>query len=113
MARDYVDIGSVPAAEDCEVQGPNYDVRKAKFECNTFIHQLRRMFGDEPEGARLKIKGNPHDFGTYYEVVCYYDDENEVAADYAFQCENEMPEHWDDKAQIELSTFGNPFKHCQ
>lgn len=100
--RDYVDIGSVPAAEDCEQLGPNYDPTKARRECRAFINQLRRQFGEEPGSARLAIKSNPHDFGTYMEVVCYYDDRDDQGSEYAWACED-MPEHWDAEALAELA----------
>ena len=101
--RDYLEIGSVPADEQCEQLGPNYDEKKARKECRVFINQLRRIHGPEPFGANLKVKSNPHDFGTYYEVACYYDDENEEAMNYAFNCED-IPENWDDEAKRELQT---------
>jgi len=101
MARDFVSIGCTPAGENCESLGPNYDPIKAKQECVAFMRQLRRVFGEEPQGARLRIKSNPHDFGSYLEVICEYDENNEVASDYAFECEN-LPESWDTQAKIEL-----------
>jgi hypothetical protein len=100
---DYVEIGSTPAEEDCEQLGPNYDPEQARLECRTFIGQLRRQFGEEPAGARLVVKSNPHDFGTYLEVAVKFSDENEEAAEYAFKLESESPAQWDDAALIELS----------
>ena len=49
----------------------------------------------EPEGAKLEVKPCNHDFGVYYEVVCYYEDENKDAVKYAFDCESDGPETWD------------------
>jgi hypothetical protein len=66
-----------------------------RLECRAFIEQLRRQFGQEPEGAQLSVKSNPHDFGPYYEVVCYYDVGNTKAADYAWNLEANMPDKWD------------------
>lgn len=100
--RDYLEIGPVPAGEKCESLGPNYDEVRARRECYAFRNQLRRMFGPEPTGATLKVKSNPHDFGTYLEIACYYDDQNEEAMAYAFRCEAEMPESWDEAAKEEL-----------
>ena len=100
--RDYIDIGATPASENCEQLGPNYDPQRARAECRAFIAQLRRQFGPEPEGAQLRIKSNPHDFGTYLEVVCYYDDMNEAATNYAFACESDARDTWDDEAVAEL-----------
>lgn len=105
MARDYIDIGCTPAGEPCETLGEGYNPEKAKFECRVFMNQLRRIFGEEPYGARFKIQPNNHDFGTYYEVICTYNDENEEAAEYAFKAESHMPEWWDDEAKKELATW--------
>lgn len=101
--RDYVDIGSVPSGEKCQQLGADdYDPTKAVKECRAFIAQLRRQFGPEPMSARLSVMANPHDFGTYHEVVCYFDDMDEEGANYAFQLEGEMPEWWDEEALKEL-----------
>ena len=95
MARDYVDIGSSPCDEDCAQMGaPDYYTR-AKAECARFIELIRKTLGPEPEGARLAVKSNPHDFGAYYEVVCYYVDENDEARKYAYRCESDAPATWD------------------
>ena len=96
MARDYIDIGSTPCEEDCaQVGEPDY-ARKARSECNRFIDLLRRTLGPEPAGAQLSVKANPHDFGTYFSVICYCDTDNEAAEKYAYRCEGEAPVPWDD-----------------
>lgn len=95
--RDYLTIGCSPVEEDCaQVGGENY-AETARRECNAFRDQLRRQFGNEPDGARLAVKAFPHDFGTYYEVVCWYEDE--ASAEYAFRLEAETPKRWDDEAR--------------
>ena len=95
MSRDYLTIGSTPADEDCLQLGtPEYTAQAARAECQRFIDLIRAVCGEEPEGARLSVKGFPHDFGTYYEVVCYYDDDDERAADYAFHVEGDAPCRW-------------------
>ena len=92
--RDYIDIGSTPTEEPCaQVGQPDY-ARQARAECARFIEAIRQVLGPEPEGAQLAIKSNPHDFGSYFEVVCYYDDNSEAATRYAFRCEAEAPTRW-------------------
>lgn len=92
-----MEIGSSPASEDCVQLGcEDYPVL-ARAECKRFIEFIRKHRGIEPDGARLAIKGNPHDFGTYYEVVCYFDDELPESEAYAFACESELPENWNAK----------------
>ena len=102
--RDCLHIGSSPPMESCAQLGsPDYR-REARRECNVYIRQLRRALGDEPDGARLAIKENPHDFGTYLDVVCWYDPDIKAAVDYAFKCESESPMEWDDQAKVELTS---------
>lgn len=94
MARDYIDIGPAPGDEDCvQVGAEDYD-RRARAECNRYIEEIRAVVGAEPEGARLAVKSNPHDFGAYLSVVCYYEDSNDEATSYAFRCENNAPRRW-------------------
>ena len=97
--RDYIEIGSSPVEEPCVQVNKEGNYHKAmREECLRFIELLRRTFGPEPEGARLSVKSNPHDFGTYYEVVCYFEDNDEEARKYAFRCEAETPARWDQPA---------------
>lgn len=99
---DYISICSSPTNESCaQVGSDNYFTQSQK-ELKAFINQLRRKFGKEPGTAYLKIKSFPHDFGTYHEVVCYYNDEDEEAINYAFKLESETPEYWDEEAKKEL-----------
>jgi len=100
--RDEMYIGSSPIDEKCAQLGTDGYWEKAQKECRAFINQLRRVFGKEPGSARLIIKRNPHDFGTYLSVNCYYNDGDEEALDYALRCEGETPENWDDEAREEL-----------
>ncbi len=102
MTRDYVSIASAPYDEDCvQVEPTGAYIGPMKAECRRFLELIRKKLGPEPEGASLGIKSNPHDFGTYCEVVCYYDTENEEAAAYAFRCESEAPKTWDDDKPAE------------
>ena len=92
--RDYVDIGPSPSAEPCVSVGELNYTERAREECRRFIVAIRETIGPEPAGARLAIKSNPHDFGSYLEVVCYYDTDDADAEEYAFKCESDAPEHW-------------------
>ena len=91
--RDYLSLGATPAEEPCAQVGRDDYQQLYRAECNRYIAQLRRMFGKEPKGAKLAIKAFPHDFGTYHEVVCYF--EGPEAQDYAFKLENNLPSRWD------------------
>lgn len=100
--REYVSIGSVPADEECEQIGPNFNPEKSRAELRAFKGQLERMF----PAVRFGIKSFPHDFGSYSEVVAYYDSNNEDDASNAFEVENSMPLNWDVLASMELMEGG-------
>ena len=93
--KDYFCIGATPSEEDCaQVGTPDYH-RKAIAECYRFIQLIRDTLGPEPEGAELRIKAFEHDFGTYHEVVCWFETDNEAAREYAVRCENDAPATWE------------------
>lgn len=98
MTIEYLAIGPVPSGEDCEQLGPNYNPAKAREECYRYIEQLRRQFGQEPAGAFLRVKSFPHDFGNYLEVICQFDPNDEDSVNYAFRCEGEAWQEWNDQS---------------
>ncbi|MDP2949229.1 MAG: hypothetical protein Q8P22_06800 [Chloroflexota bacterium] len=106
--RDYQSIASAPYDEPCVQVNPQGDYHDAmRAECRRFIELIRKKLGPEPPGAHLAIKSCPHAFGTYYEVVCWYDDSQE-AADYALRCESDAPLTWnDDKHLIVVKAAGS------
>ncbi len=108
MPRDYMELGPAPCEEDCvQVTRKGGYLLKMREECLRFIELIRKKLGPEPEGARLSVKSNPHDFGTYLDVVCYYDDEDDEARRYAYRCEREAPRTWtDDKPIVAVQADG-------
>jgi hypothetical protein len=96
--KDYLNLGCTPHNEECQQVGENFDPEKAQEECERFIRLLRHVHGPEPVGARLAVKWFPHDFGSYPEVVCWYEesDEDEISesAEYAYKVEANTPESW-------------------
>lgn len=103
---DRVYLGSAPCDEACaQVGSDGYGVI-ARAECRAYIAQLRRLAAAEgraiPEGCRLRVKSEAHDFGEYLEVVAQFDDADEVAAECAYWLEEHMPTKWDDEARVEL-----------
>jgi hypothetical protein len=104
--HEYLEIAPTPVEEACQQVGtPSYDGAMARAECKAFIHQLRRQFGPEPDGATLYVKSNPHDFGSYLEVAVKYDPNCEAAIEYAFKIEGNTPSFWDTEAVKELQDF--------
>lgn len=98
---DEISVGCTPASEDCAQVGSDGYYERAMKECRAYINQLRRVYGEEPDGAKLKIKAFPHDYGSYHEVVCRFNENNEDAAEYAYKLE-EGCDVWDDEAKKEL-----------
>lgn len=86
---DHLYIGPAPCDEDCAQIGVTEGAsRLNRLECEAYINALRIVYGPEPDGAFLETKAERHDFGTYREVVCYYDTDNREAALYAFKVES-------------------------
>lgn len=104
--RDTMSIGSTPCDEDCAQVGTDNYARRARVECKAWINQLRRHFGDEPEGAQFRVQANSHDFGVYYDVEICFDDNYPQAVEYAFKAENDAPARWDNAAHDELLHAG-------
>lgn len=95
MNEDIYWLGPAPAGEDCvQVGSPDY-ARDAKAECRAYIEAIRKVCGREPEGARLTIKSQPHDFGSYYEVAVVFDGNDQAAAEYAAKCDEHTPTTWE------------------
>ena len=92
--RDFFTLGPVPSDEPCTQVGEDNYASRARFECTRFIALLRKIFGPEPSGAWLSMKAFDHDFGTYYEVVCYFNPRAPRSVDYARRCEDEAPTTW-------------------
>lgn len=89
-------LGSAPAEEDCvQVGDPDY-ARNAKAECRQFIDAIRKVCGPEPEGARLVVRGQSHDFGTYYECAIAFDGNDRAAAEYAARVDEKAPTTWEE-----------------
>jgi hypothetical protein len=106
---DFLDVGSSPPGKDCAQLGSAGYWERARRECRAYIDLLRRTIGPAPPGAHLSVKSNEHDFGTYLSIVCWFDHEHPESVDYAFKCESEGPEFWDEQARQELGrTVSSP-----
>ena len=92
-------LGPCPAEEDPVQVGDENYAALARAECRRYIEAIRQVCGTEPEGARLTVKSQPHDMGTYYEVVVQFDGDNEAAAAYAAKCDESAPTTWPEPAK--------------
>ena len=97
MKKSYISLGPAPSEEDCAQLGDPGYTEQAQEECFRFIRLIREKLGVEKGSARLRSKPQPHDFGTYYEVVCWYVAEDLVGEEYAWLCESQCPRTWDDR----------------
>lgn len=94
MPFDKMHVGPCPSDEDCAQVGENDYPTRARSECQRFIQLIRDRVGKEPHGATLRIVSESHELGTYLEVACVYDVDNEEATDYAFRVDREAPTRW-------------------
>ncbi len=99
--KDYISIGTAPIDEDCvqvDSSDPSY-IPKMKEECKRYKEFLEKKLPipEELKGrVYLSIKRFEHDFGPYFEVVANYDDNDELAENYAvYICDNQ-PLTWND-----------------
>lgn len=87
-----IELGSAPSDELCvQTTDPDYE-EKALAECKRYKELLLSLFreahGRDPE-CRVLVKGNSHDFGTYYEVVAKGTNEEDV-----MWFDNNAPANW-------------------
>lgn len=100
--RDYLTLGPTPYDEPCAQLGTDHFYAKSRIESDAYIHQLLRQFGDPPGLCFFRTKPFHHEFGTYYEVVITFFDDDEEAAHFAYHVENNLPARWDEEALNEL-----------
>ena len=104
--REFLELGTTPCNEECAQLGTYGFRERVLKECNVYKRQLQRvvesMGKPVPDGFELRIKSFTHDFGTYYEVVAFY--ENDEAAELAYELEAVLPESWDEESRKELVT---------
>ena len=105
--REILELGfTTPSGEQCaQVGSINYG-QNARKEGRALINLIKREFGEPPTGVSLELKSNPHDFGTYLDVVIRYDGDSEEHESYALRVEADCPEYWDDEAKKELNESG-------
>lgn len=95
--RTYLTLGPCPAEERCaQVGEDDYEIRAFE-ECKRYRDLIRKVLGNEPQGAQLAIKSFPHDFGRYVELVVYFEDTDQKAVEYAYLCESKAPTIWLDE----------------
>jgi hypothetical protein len=91
---EYIELGPSPAGEDCVQVGEQNYSRNARKECERYVSLLEEMFPTDNHNNFFEIMGFPHDFGTYYEVVVYFNPTNTKSVDFAYNVESNLPEYW-------------------
>ena len=90
--EDYLCLGPVPAFENCQQVGTDsYDYDRDTADLKRYKAILQERW---PE-AHFAVKSFPHDFGTYREVVVYYDTEDPNPI--ALEVEANLPTTWDEE----------------
>ena len=78
--RDYMELGSSPAGEECvqlDENNPEYYSQMSE-ECHRYKEMLKKRFPIPNHiNCRFGIKSFPYENGAYQEVVVYFDDEIE------------------------------------
>jgi hypothetical protein len=100
--RETLDLSCVPSDEPCAQIGQDDYHQRATKECRAYIAQLIRQLGKPPDGAALRIKSNPHDFGSYLSVVAAFDPTDPKQVEWAYKCDANAPGNWDDEAKKQL-----------
>jgi len=91
---EYIELGPTPWDESCLQVGSDEYQMGWRDEANRYIDQLKKLFGNKLVGSmRFGIKKFPHDFGTYHDVVIFYNniDEEEIA----LEIEEQLPRNWE------------------
>lgn len=104
---DYIDLGPVPANEQCAQVGSDGYHDRARAECNRYRTLLEATYAAAHNGrgcpARVVVKSNPHDFGSYLEVGVKFDDRDREQVEAAFWLEANAPTEWPDRNLCEQS----------
>jgi len=103
---ERLDIDTVPLDEECAQVGSTDYSERSKIECRVFADQIIREHGKPPGSARIAIKRNPHDFGTYLSIELVFNDDNEDESEWAYNVEGNLPMEWDEIAKENLKKEG-------
>lgn len=95
--KDHIFIGATPAEEPCFPAGHVL----GRAEAQIYARQLRREF----PAVAFRVLAQPHEFGSYHEVVAEFDDDNEAQMDAAYATESGGSPLWDAAAQVEIAAL--------
>ena len=96
MTHQTIHLGQAPIREDhTHISHPDYD-RYARRECWAFIEAIRATVGREPDAAKLRVKRENNQRGSFLEVVVNFDPNDRAAREYARRCELYSPDTWEE-----------------
>ena len=100
---DYLELGPSPFDEECVqvTQDKDY-IGDMKAEIKRYADLLEKRFINLPEKTYFKAKRFEHEFGTYYEMVVNYDNNDELSSNAAFFIESNLPATWDDATVYDM-----------
>ncbi len=105
--RDHITLGPTPVEEDCAQVGLDCYPEQSREECIRYRALLEATFGDGSRvGCSFGVKAFPHDFGTYREVVVYFDVDVEEQVEFAYNVEANMPLTWRDTSDVAFENNG-------
>ena len=99
--RDYLELGPSPSDEDCLQMGVATN-EECKAECERFKRQLERLIPipERLPNVKYGVKFFPYDSdaGGYYEVVIYFDSNDELECEFVYESvESSIPRMWDEE----------------
>lgn len=103
--KEYLELGATPCNEDCAQVGSDNYFEESSKESKRYIDLLEKKFGEHrPLSCSFRKKSFPHDFGSYYEVVVYFDSNDDESVKFAYHVENNLPETWSDDKKVPFIT---------
>jgi len=88
--RNFEYLGPCPVLED----GIQMNQEGHYAEVVRFRNMLREKFINLPETVSFAVKENPHDAGSYYEVIVRFDDDEEESSACAYFIQDNYPQYW-------------------
>ena len=96
--KNWLYLGPNPCEEECASMT---DYNAHITEVRKYVQMLKDRFIDIPEGAWFGLKREDgSDYGSYYEAVVYYFENDLEASEFAFFAECNCPVKWKDTEKI-------------
>jgi hypothetical protein len=101
IMMDYIELSSIPVKEDGTDANEENACLLMSIEALTYIDQLIRVHGLNPDETEFRIHETAHEFGVYIDVRFYFDGDNLLHNEYAINLEKGS-DYWDKAAITEL-----------